>query len=70
MAALPRPWSAVERDIEAEITAFTRQLRVTVDPHDYRHVQGLLDGMERALEIARRQPQQPMSAADDDLYPV
>jgi hypothetical protein len=70
MAALPRPWSQIERDIEAEMKALMQDLRSTADPHSYRHVQGQLDGLERAMEIARRQPEQQPSAADDNLYPV
>lgn len=68
MSVLLRPWSTIKREIEAEIAALTRELRATSDPHDYRHIQGRLDGLERALDIASRAPEPQPSAADDNLY--
>ena len=64
MSPLPRPWRTIEAEIEAEMAAKLLELRRTSDPHDYRHIQGEIDGLERALEIARRQPGEPITADD------
>lgn len=69
MSILPRPWRTVEADIEDEIAAKMRDLRAAEKQHDFRFIQGELAGLERALEIARREPGEPMSSADDNLYP-
>ena len=64
MSPLPRPWRTIEAEIEGEIAAKMADLRRTADPHDYRHIQGVLDGLERALDIARRQPGEAVPADD------
>lgn len=70
MSILPRPWPVIKREIDAEIAVKLRDLRNAEQPHDFRFIQGELAGLERALEIARREPEERPSAADDDLYPV
>lgn len=68
MSILPRPWSQIEAEIEAEIAARMKELRIAEKPHDFRFIQGQLAGLERALEVARRQPDEPTQAIEDSLY--
>lgn len=64
MSALPRPWRTIEAEIEQEIAAMMQALRAADKPHDFRFIQGELAGLERALDIARRQPGEDVTPDD------